>query len=293
MASTSNFALLRPDTDALRARDPETSMEDLSDLLGDHPDDFLMNPVLPLLPVLGATFLAQPTVGAINRLFLCPTLPRYLIVLLHEVRRKDNLALPARLVTHPRTPLHLLFERLISWDPMQLRHAQSSPLLAALISALLRRASSVEAFRLLPRAALQETFDALLLDLVVHDDPEFRAYAAAHERTPPGWLERLASDPHPSVRQAAVTNPKLPVEPRLRAARGQDPAVLVALARDPESPPEVFEALAAGSRVLVRFLVAEQPRAPLPVLEALASDPSPLVRRALSWNASLPAMTGR
>lgn len=266
-------------------------MEDLANLLGDHPDDFLMNPVLPLLPVLGAASLAHPPAGAIRRLFLCPTLPGYLIALLHEVRGEGDLGASERLLTHPRTPLPLLLGRMISWNLMQLRHAQGSPLLIAMISALLRRASSVEAFRLLPRAALQETFDELLLDLVVHEDPAFRAYAAAHERTPPGWLEGLTSDPHPSVRQAAVTNPKLPVELRLRAARSQDPAVLVALARDPESPPEVFEALAVGSRVLVRFLVAEQPRAPLPVLEALASDPSPLVRRALTWNASSPAYT--
>jgi hypothetical protein len=283
--ATTNSSLARPSPDALRARDPETPLEELEQLiLRGHTDDFLMNPVLPVLPVIDGVFLQTLSMTAWQRLISCPWLPGYLLreFAFHPDGRMNPLL--GRLLQHPRTPaehIPAILEGIGAW---RLRNQSHPPLQAALTVLLIRRCGSFQELTRLSPGAIRGIFPEVLRSLAGDEDAVVRAYAAAHELTPGELLVKLSRDPQAGVRQAAATNPETPPEVRAELARSQDAPVLAAMARDAETPPELFEALAGASRVFVRALVAEQPRAPREVLEALCSDPSPLVRRALSWN---------
>jgi hypothetical protein len=283
--ATTNSAFARPSPDALRARDPETPLEELEQLiLRGHSDDFLMNPVLPVLPVIDGVFLQKLSSAAWQRLLSCPWLPGYLLreCVFHPEGRTHPFL--GRLLEHPRTPAERIPAILELIGVWRLRNQIHSALQIALTAPLIRRSGSFQELTRLSPGVIRSIFPESLRSLAGDKDAALRAYAAAHELTPVDVLAGLSRDPQAGVRQAAATNPATPPEVRGELARSQDAPVLVAMARDAETPPELFEALAVASRVFVRALVAEQPRAPREVLEALCSDPSPLVRRALSWN---------
>lgn len=272
----------RPDASLLAVRDPATPLSELASLVARYPADFLLNPIVPLLPVLHGEFFAS-TLGTagFSVLVAQPALPSFVLL--------DLLGFvwgaPARVLCHPRLPPEKLLPLLLQgWASA----CASDPVGATLLRFLLADEPGPDGeLTALPEGEAVERVRQAVEALALSEEPAARAYAAGHALASGEALARLASDPRYRVRQAVALNPASPPELRLRLAQGGDPFVLAALARDPCLLPGLAGALAACPLVQTRALLAEHPGAPAPVLAALASDPSWLVRRAVAWNIAI------
>jgi uncharacterized protein DUF2330 len=128
---------------------------------------------------------------------------------------------------------------------------------------------------------------ALLVSLIGDRDVQVRQTLAGRRELSRKDRARLARDPSPLVRAAAVRW-WLDDQEQRRAAKDPEPRVRQALAKNPTIQPAVLETLAADPDGRVRTAAAQNSQLPALLLEKMASDPVDTVRAGAAGNHAAP-----
>jgi hypothetical protein len=128
--------------------------------------------------------------------------------------------------------------------------------------------------------------------LAREQEPAIRCAVARHPRTPGKVLKKLA-DTHadPAVRRAVASNPHLSIKLLRRLAGDSEAAVRIAVAHHPHAPLDVLETLALDADFTVRAAVASHCKLSLEIYQLLVNDTDSTVRAALARNVHAPSET--
>jgi hypothetical protein len=296
------------------ARNPNTPPEILQPLAGIYPDDFLANPVAPLLTREMPDFLDPLRPDQLLALLLRPDAPPSLIA---PLRTHAN----ARVRETARLHVSLVAADDVVWEAEARRAYRRLPLVAGeallelaeldltpfwiierfaggldrrLTERLLSTGDEPEqrALRELLRRAADDTAHALTdaeLARLARSGVRARCLAAVHPDTPAEVLERLAGSGGPLARKWVARNSALPPALAAELASAAAWRVRVALARNPNTPPELLDQLAGDTMPPVRAAVARNAATPAGTLERLASDERVSICVAVARNRMTPA----
>lgn len=300
------------------ALNPNTSLTDLCNLAAKFPEEFLHNPIIPILNMTQPDFIKKlPFMAWASLLRFADLSPAWFqqvkddiayqrnqaasweLIQLHvslgkngllastDVRRVYQKQLPKSVALAPEedVELFLLFVMLCPDTAPMLKKqwitaAQTSPRRVGIALSLLREVGSRTPGRL-----AQEKHPFVL------------GQVARHPATPPRVLKQLAmhnrrklaaTNARTLVRRATASNPHTPLEALYQLASSEDAGLSRVAARHPSLEMIDREILALDREESVRAALATTPELTTYLYEQLVDDPAPTVRAALARNLKIP-----
>ena len=228
------------------ASNPNTPPNILWKLAGEFPQEFLNNPILPLLPLEDPSCVLNQSFSTLLRLLNQNTVPKW--ILLEATKFKYD-----RVVMAVAKNLQIddeVIEKLIATQnkKIQLYLIQHPNISSRLLQKLSESKTSDYSYRTAIRAAV-----------------------AKHLDTPPEVLEKLAFDSETQVKKAVASRSDLSIDLIAKMARDRQITAKKFLLRNKYFSAELLKDLAGYQEPKVLQMVALHPHTPLEILKELAS----------------------
>ncbi len=293
------------------AQNPNTPIRQLVRLAREFPQEFLSNPILPLLNISQPNFIKEFDAGLWLQLLRTDQIPPAWVKALHQGHILASWQAQEAL-EEARLHIAVAGEATSRWKKQASEALQKDRrlfrylytihpdifLLCILVFPALGTQWSTELYwrrkeiPLLLLAHCPELDGSLIARLARNPEIPLRCAAARHPRAPAKVLSKLADGSQAAqVRRAVASNPGASVKLLRRLAGDSEASVRQATAHHPRLTLELLEVLALDPDPTVRAAAALHPKLSLVIYQLLAEDVEPEVRAALARNVHAPRET--